>query len=340
MRVLQIGGGSMGTRRMRDLRVRPGIEIRLLDGREDRRARALAAFGIVGFNSLDEALAWDPEIFIVSTPPDQHSDLVRLALDTGRHVFSEADIWPSQPEAEAIAERGGVVFAPSATLLFHPVVEEVARIVRHELGAVHAFGYLLSVDAPSWHPGEGQEYYARHRATAPAREMTAFELIGLHGIVGPTRSVSGRVEKRGTLDGDAEDTYCLQLVTETGAVGQLSVLMASPQVARRGWVAGENGVVAFDLLAGSVERRLPGARTDDVRHIADWAEVLEQVYDAEISAFISAVEGTGSWPFSGRASLNVCSTLAAAELSMLTGRHETVRPGLVPAAHPTMYEIP
>ena len=72
MRVLQIGGGSMGTRRMRDLYVRPGIEIRLLDGREDRRARALAAFGIVGFSSLDEALAWDPEVVIVSTPPDQH----------------------------------------------------------------------------------------------------------------------------------------------------------------------------------------------------------------------------------------------------------------------------
>ena len=340
MRVLQIGGGSMGTRRMRDLYVRPGIEIRLLDGREDRRARALAAFGIVGFSSLDEALAWDPEVVIVSTPPDQHSELVRLALEAGRHVFSEADIWPAEPHSWAAAERDGVVFAPSATLLFHPVVEEVTRVVRDELGAVHAFGYLLSVDAPSWHPGEGTEYYARHRATAPAREMTAFELIGLHGMVGPTRSVSGRIERRGALEGDAEDTFSLQFVTDLGAVGQLTVLMAAPQVARRGWIAGEKGFVAFDLLAGDVERRLPGAGIDDVRHIADWAEVLEQVYDAEISTFMSAVEGRVAWPFPGQASTNVCGSLAAAELSMVTGRHESVRPGLVPAALPDMYEIP
>ena len=340
MRVLQLGGGSMGTRRMRDLHARPGIEVRLHDERADRRARALDSFGVTGFQDLGEALAWDPEVLVVSTPPDRHSEFVRLALETGRHVFSEADIWPVDPVTVSVAvERSKVVVAPSATLLFHPVVQEVVRVVREELGRVHAFGYVLSVDEPSWHPGEGPEYYARHRPTAPAREMVAFELIALHGIFGPIASVSGRLGRRGTLTLDAEDTYHLQLVTADGAAGQLTVLMASPQVARRGWIAGDEGFVSFDLLAGSVERRLPGRGVDDLRVLADWAESLEQVYDAEISTFIASVEGRARWPFPAAASANVCGALAAAELSMLTGRQEEVRPGLVPASLPDAYVL-
>ena len=159
VRILQIGAGSMGTRRMRDLtgagfRGDP-VEVALWDERPDRRGAAAARFGISTFEALRDGLAWGPDAVVVSTPPDQHADLVRLAVETGRHVFCEADIWAAGPEVAALAERAGVVAAPSATLLFQPVVREVARLVREELGAIHSFGYLLSVNEPDWHPGEG-----------------------------------------------------------------------------------------------------------------------------------------------------------------------------------------
>src|SRR6185369_10182924 len=92
---------------------------------------------------------------------------------------------------DAAVDRTGLVAAPSATMVFHPLIGEVSRIVAEELGRVHAFGYVLSVDAPSWHPAEGSEYYARHRATAPAREMTAFELIALQAVFGHGTAASG-----------------------------------------------------------------------------------------------------------------------------------------------------
>jgi hypothetical protein len=63
------------------------------------------------------------------------------------------------------------------------------------------------------------------------------------------------------------------------------------------------------------------------------------VYDAEISTFMASVEGRARWPFPAAASANVCGALAAAELSMLTGRHEEVRPGLVPASLPDAYVL-
>jgi predicted dehydrogenase len=343
MRVLQIGGGSMGTRRMRDLHnLTHGadpITIQLLDARDDRRAAATERFDVTSVATLDEALAFEPDVFVVSTPPHLHRKFVTTALDLGKHVFCEADIWPFDPSAveRAEADYPGLIAAPSATLRFQPVIREVARIVAEELGALHAFGYVLSVDAPAWHPGEGPEYYARHRPTAPAREMTAFELIALQEVFGPAATVSGLVQERGALGTDIEDTFSLQYRTQSGAAGQLTVLMASPHVSRRGWAAGDNGFVYFDLLTGVVDRRLPARRFDDSDKICDWGGTIESVYLDEISTFISAIDGAARWPYSYRESATVCGTLAAAELSMLTGNIERVRADLVPAEVPDAY---
>lgn len=343
MRVLQIGGGSMGTRRMRDLHklshAADPITIQLLDARADRRAAAKERFDVPGVATLDEALAFEPDAFVVSTPPHLHREFVSAALALGKHVFCEADIWPFDLTTveRAEADHPGLIAAPSATLRFQPVIREVARIVAEELGTLHAFGYVLSVDAPGWHPGEGSEYYARHRSTAPAREMTAFELIALHEVFGPAATVSGLVQERGALGTDIEDTFSLQYRTGSGAAGQLTVLMASPQVARRGWAAGDNGFVHFDLLTGVVDRQLPARKLDDSRKICDWGGTLEGVYLDEISTFISAIDGTAHWPYSYRESALVCGTLAAAELSMLTGNTERVRADLVPAQVPDAY---
>lgn len=344
MRVLQIGAGSMGTRRMRDLsalgRGTDAFDIRLLDNRADRRASAAERFGIAGVADLDAAWAFNPDAVVVSTPPHLHVEYVTAALERGLHVFCEADIWPFDVGVvrRAQAQHAGLVAAPSATLRFQPVVREVARIVRDEMGTVHAFGYVLSVDAPSWHPGEGPEYYARHRATAPAREMTAFELIALQQIVGPARAVSGLVTRRGALDAETEDTFALQYLTESGAAGQLTVVMAAPEVARRGWVAADAGVLHFDLLSGTIERRRPDG-TLDSRFVCDWSATLEDVYLDEISTFVAAIEGRALWPYSYAESALVCATLAAAETSALTGRIEPVYEGLAPAPLPDQYAV-
>jgi predicted dehydrogenase len=329
---------------MRDLHGRrfgdDAVEVRLWDARPDRRAAGRERFGVATFDGIEDAMAWQPEAIVVSTPPDQHAGLVEMAIQARVHVFSEADIWPVAREVARAADRTGVIAAPSATLLFQPVVREVRRIVATELGAVHAFGYLLSVDAPAWHPGEGDEYYARHRATAPAREMTAFELIALQELVGHASSVAGVVTSRGSLDHDGDDTYCLQYRTTTGAAGQLTVLMACPQVVRQGWIAGEAGFLSFDLLAGTVRRQFPSTNVFDDRVICDWAATLESVYLDEITTFLGAIAGTARWPYSLRDSALVCGTLAAAEISALSGRAEPVLADVPPDRVADGYRTP
>lgn len=340
MKVLQVGAGSMGTRRLRDLHGRPGLSITVLDQRPDRRDAAARRFGVDTVATLDEALATRPEVLIISTPPDAHADYVRLALDLDLHFFCEADIWAFDHHlVEAATARSGRVAAPSATLYFHPFVRELRRVVAEELGTLHAYGYLLSVDAPSWHPQEGVEYYARHRSTAPAREMVPFELIALEHVFGAPTAAAGRVVRRGGLDLDSEDTWSLQLQLAGGGTGQLTVVMACPAPVRQGWAVGDRGFIRFDLLAGTLERTLPHLGDSYSRVICDWAAVYETMYDDEMSAFLAAVRGEAGWPYSYRTSATVCATLAAAELSMLTHQVQPVDPARQPAAVPDAYVL-
>ncbi len=334
MRILQIGAGSMGTRRLRDLHQRQDVELTLLDQRPDRLAAAASRFGVAVTASLEEAMSTEPEALIISTPPDQHADYIRLALETGVHFFCEADIWTYDHQAIAdSSRRNGKVAAPSCTLRFHPFVQELRSVVADQLGSLHCYGYLLSVDAPGWHPGEGAEYYARHEATAPAREMVPFELIALHDIFGPAVAVAGRVTRRGLLDVPGPDSFSLQMQLQGGATGQLSVIMASPRTARQGWAAGDSGVLRFDLLAGTLQVN------EQTRQVCDWREQYEPMYAREMSAFLSAVRGEAPWPYDYASAADVCATLAAAERSMLSGRVEAVDPSRQPAALPGSYVV-
>lgn len=337
-KVLQIGSGSMGTRRLRDLSARGDVQLALLEERDDRREAAMRKFGIPGFAGVDEALAWGPDAIVISTPPHAHAPYVELALRQGLAFFCEADIWTyDHTVIERATREKGIVAAPSCTFYFLPVVRELRRVVGEELGKLHMYAMCLSVDAPGWHPGEGAEYYARSRSTAPGREMVPFELIGLDYVFGEPRTVSGTVGRRGELAMESEDTWCLQMELESGATGQLAVLMASPQTVRKGIAVGSNGIVEFDLTSGTIARRLPTLGIDDTLQCGTIAERLEAVYADEIHAFVDAARGKRDWPFSYRKGAMLTGTLAAAERSAIIGRAERVDPAKPPAKLPDLY---
>jgi predicted dehydrogenase len=321
LRVLQIGAGSMGGRRLRDLSPRQDVNLALLEARHDRRTKAAARHsGLVVFDNLPTALEWKPQALCVSTPPDQHDDYVKLALEWGLHHFCEANIWTMNPAlVDEISQRKGLVSAPSCSLHFLPVVEELSRIVRHELGSLHGYQMALNTYMPDWHPGEGPEYYARNRNTAAGREMVPFELLWLNNTFGAPSAIAGSVTRGGTLEGVVEDTWSLQLQLSSGASGQLMVLMACPAALRQGWCFGQAGQVFFDLFSGEIRRDYRNGICDS-RNFGAMKDVLESTYQRETVAFIDAVQGKTKWPLGYHAAAVATAALAAAEASAAAGR--------------------
>jgi predicted dehydrogenase len=338
IKVLQIGAGSMGTRRMRDLCARGDVEVALFDARQDRRERAQKRFGISTFGNISEALRWGPNALSISTPPDKHWEYVELALENEIHGFSEANIWTyDYKKVEKISKEKGIVTVASSSLVTLPVVQALKKLVSEELGDLHAYGISLSTYLPTWHPGEGREYYARNRETSAAREMVPFELGYLNEVFGIPEAVAGYVGKRGNLQDGEEDTWCLQFRLDNGAAGQVTVSMGCPVLIRKGWACGTNGYIEFDISTGEIYKNFPEKEIEEKVCYGAVGEVLEKNYYLEISNFIEKIKGIERECFSYKQSAIVTAVLAASEKSAVTGRIEQVDIGIQPAELPHMY---
>jgi predicted dehydrogenase len=338
LKLLQIGAGSMGSRRLRDLAHRDDVERAVFDARPDRRAATAERFGVRTFDLLESALAWKPDALIISSPPDAHDQYVKLALRLDIHHFSEANIWtPDAKQIVAESRAKGLVSASSNSLHFLDVVRELRRTVTHDLGALHAYQMSLSTYMPSWHPDEGPEYYARHRSTAAGREMVPFELLWLNEVFGAPASVSGTVTKRGELAGVVEDIWALHMQLQNGAAGQLTVAMGSPLTCREGLCIGANAIVRFDIMTGVIARQVVSSPSVDIRTFGGTGdrEALEKAYFDEINTFVETTRGNATWPLDYHASATASAALAACEASAKSGRDEAVnlaiQPGIVPS---------
>ena len=335
MKVLVIGGGSMGRLRMRDLSRRKDVIVGLLDARADRRGQAAGQFGVQTFDSIESALRWRPAALVISTPPDQHADYVDLALNESMHHFCEANIWTPDPgHVESISTQKKLVSAASCSMRFLPVVKELKRQVHHELGTLHGYQMLLSTYHLNWHPGEGKEYYARHRATAAAREMVPFELLYLNDVFGMPRRAAGTMAQRGNLADRKEDLWALQMVLADGSSAQLTVLMGCPTETRHGVCYGHNGMIRFDIQAGVIERQFNNPTLRDTLRYGAIGEVLEEAYRQEISAFIDAIDHKADWPMPYSQSALSTAALAAAEQSASTGQWQKVQAAVQPQRLP------
>ena len=325
----------MGTRRMRDLHQRTDLTLALYDEREDRRQRAQERFGLSVFSRLDDALAWDPQALVISTPPGTKGGYVKLALERGLHHFIEADIWSyGATEIERVSREKKLVSAPSASLLYLPVVKALGKLARDHLGSLLSYQLFMATYMPGWHTGEGNEYYARHRNTAPSREMIPFELNWLNPIFGPATEAAGRFEKYGALPGDTEDTWSLSMRLRTGGIGQLTITMACPVDYRRGCCFGTKGMITWDIYNGDICVQTATDQTPRPQNFGAIGSVLEAMYLEEISTFIDAVQGRTIWPQSYAMSQQSSATLAAAEMSSVTGQWVPVDPNAEPAASP------
>src|SRR5579872_6918164 len=92
MKFLVVGCGSMGRRRIRDLKRLGAGEILAFDPDDSRLQEVCSKHGIETFTTFQEALKKDPDVFVVSVFPALHAQYVKTAVETGKHVFCEAPL--------------------------------------------------------------------------------------------------------------------------------------------------------------------------------------------------------------------------------------------------------
>lgn len=302
MRILVIGLGSMGRRRIRNLRELGVTGIVGFDMRADRRAAASADYGIATVDSLDEALLGGaPDAVIVSTSPAGHRACLEWAAAAGAHCFVEASV-SSAAEADeitALAARSRKVMVPSCTMSYFQGPTRVKQIVGsgaigRPLLLTHHVGQYL----PDWHPWEEiGSFYVSQRDTGGCREIVPFEFTWLNDVFGDPRPLFCRKGVTGVLPVDIDDHYHSVVEYPGGLVAAVTIdVLSRPQATREFRLIGSEGVVSFSGERGVLEVSRAGSPEGTVveslsQGSAESGYIYPEVpYVSEMRDFLAAAE--------------------------------------------------
>ena len=138
-----IGAGYWGPNLVRTALATPELRLEWLCDLDVQRAQAVLgpSSTIRATSSYDEVLA-DPAVAAVAiaTPAATHFDLVRAALETGKHVLVEKPLTASVAEGEKLADlagRSGRVLMCDHTYCYTPAVQRIRQLIRGgEIGEI------------------------------------------------------------------------------------------------------------------------------------------------------------------------------------------------------------
>ena len=138
-----VGAGYWGPNLVRTALATPAFRLEWLCDLQIERARAvLGRYTTVRPTDSFEAVLGDPAVAAVAiaTPAATHFDLVRSALEAGKHVLVEKPLTPSVAEAEKLASlalRSGSMLMCDHTYCYTPAVQRIRELIRGgEIGDV------------------------------------------------------------------------------------------------------------------------------------------------------------------------------------------------------------
>ena len=301
MRVLVIGLGSMGKRRVRCLQALGVTDDVGFDLREDRRIEAKEAYGITTFEQYEMAMEeYSPEAMVISTSPKHHMEYAWDACERGVHCFIEASVVEAEKikELHHISKQQGVVMAPSCTMSYFPGPKKLKELVQGgAIGRPLNVNYHTGQYLPDWHPWEKiEEFYVSDRETGGGREIVPFELTWLNEIFGNPKPLSCVNAKLTDMNADIDDIYHCVLQYPDELLVNLTVEVISRPIATRELrMLGSEGVLVMS------------ADEECVRYIKvgeeEWTQFSlgkgtvekdyinpEEPYIEEIRDFLAAVE--------------------------------------------------
>ena len=331
MRILVVGLGSMGRRRLRNLTYIGGIELAGFEPNDTRRAEVGREFDIPVLATFADGLAWGPDALVISTPPDRHAEYALAAASAGLPYFTEASVvMDGMEEVQAAVRASGSLAAPSCTLRFHPAVQLMReRLAQGAIGRPLAFVHHVGQYLPDWHPWEDyRTFYVARRETSAVREVVPYELNWLTYLFGPVIELNCLCAKVSQLDADIDDIYSAVLRFDSNVQGSLIVDVISRPAIRHARIMGEEGTFEWDWNGRCLRewRAADGAWSEHADppavHGPGGAWVAENMYIEEMRGYLRAIEGGQElWPLSLEQDIDLLSTLLELERASLEQRH-------------------
>jgi predicted dehydrogenase len=333
VRVAAVGCGYWGPNVIRNLYSLPGFELNWVCDIDAQRLSPVAArYPAVRSTTEIDDIFEDPSVDAVylSTPVSTHYELVKRALESGKHVLVEKPLATTVQQAEALADlaaRTGLTLMVGHTFVFSPPVRKVKELI--EAGQIGPIYYIETT---------------RVNLGLFQKDVSVLWDLGPHDVSILNYwldEVPVRVTARGrSFHGETlEDVAFLILEFPSGTLAQVQISWLAPSKLRRTSIVGRHRMVVYDDLE-PVEKvkifdrgvdRQPASygefqltyRSGDI--LSPRLDTTEPLY-LECAHFLECIQ-TGREPdTSPRSALEVVRVIQAAERSLhLDGAPQSVQ---------------
>lgn len=258
MKVLIIGLGSMGKRRMRLLKNNfNNLTIAGVDDNSERRRQAQDLYDISTYLSLKQALQdTDFDCAFVCTSPLTHQAIIHECLERSVNVFSEINlVSDGYDKLTKLAEDNHVKLFQSATALYK---EEMKYIINttENLEKPVCYNYHVGQYLPDWHPWEKYtDFFVSDNRTNGCREILALELTWIVKAFGKISDINVISSRLTSLNIDYNDVYLVQLVHENGSKGSLIVDVVCREAVRSLRIFNETIFIEWDGRPDSLKSK-------------------------------------------------------------------------------------
>lgn len=275
---------------------------------------------------LDDVLG-DPGIdgIMIASPAATHGEMVRRALDAGKHVFVEKPLCLDVAEANALkrqADHARRVLMVGHLLRYHPAFTALLDAVR--AGRLGRLRYI---------------YSNRLSLGKIRREENALWSFAPHDISMILALAGDRLPKQVSATGanyltdHVADTTLSHMAFDSGLQAHVYVSWLHPYKDQRLVVIGDAGMAVFNDVAAGAEKLLfypHKAGWDGEVPLVDKAEAEAIPYEEaeplrrECQAFLDAIAGRAAPPSDAAEGIRVLSVLDACQRSILTGAKVTL----------------
>lgn len=258
MKALVVGGGSIGSRHLRNLK-QLGVEgLGLVEPDASRRDAVAASLPVETFTSLREGLDWQPQVVIVATPTHLHVEQALEVVSAGVPVFVEKPL-SHLPDGVAelsrlVQDEGGISLV-GCNMRFHPGPAKVKQLLDQEaLGKILFARIQVGSYLPDWRPNSDYRHnYAARAETGGGCILDCIHEIDLaQWYLGKIESVFCWAGHVSSLEIETEDLAALICRHAGGTNSEIHLDYVQRTYERGCQIVGELGSVFWDFNAKAV----------------------------------------------------------------------------------------
>lgn len=301
MRVLVVGLGSMGKRRIRLIKqIDPGIQVIGVDSKPDRREEAEQLFHMETVSELEDAFRRKCFCAFICTSPLSHADLIETCLMHGLHVFTEINLVADKYDSniQLAQEKQRILFL-SSTFLYRDEIRYIRKEVTDSRSLL-SYTYHIGQYLPDWHPWENYtDYFVGNTRTNGCREIMAIDFPWIYKSFGDITDIQVKCRKKTQLKTTYKDSYLMLVEHESGVQGTISVDVVSRKAVRNLEIYGEDLYITWDGTPGGLKKYDIEKKSESTVQLYDAVDkqdgyaafVVENAYKNEIQAFFDEIEG-------------------------------------------------